>query len=125
LADALKTSSGTTAIVSITDFVAGTDKIGIVDTGVGGPATSMVLTAAQTIATAANLTAVYAGITAIAQSNAGGALSGAVVTVSAGAAAGTYLYVNDTNAVVSNGNDMLINITGITGTLANSDFVFS
>lgn len=123
LVNTLQTSSGTVAIVSIKDFVAGTDKIGIVDTG--GAATSMVLTAAQTIETAVTLSDVYAGITAIAASVDGGALSGAVVTVSGGAAAGTYLYVNDAMGAVSNANDMLINITGITGTLANSDFVFS
>lgn len=121
--DTLKTSSGTTGVVKITDFVAGTDKIGLVDTG--GAATSMVLATAQTIASAADLTAVYAGITAIAASVDAGALSGVVVTVSAGAAAGTYLYVNDTTGAVSNANDMLINITGITGTLSASDFVFA
>lgn len=122
-ADALKTSSGTTAIVSIKDFVAGTDKIGIVDTG--GANTSIVLAATQTIATAADLTAVYAGITAIAASTDGGAISAAVITVSAGNAAGTYLYVNDATAGVAAADDMLINITGITGSLTAADFVFA
>ena len=124
LADVLKTSAGTAAIVSITDFVAGTDKIGLFELQ-GGIITSVVLSAAQTITTAANLTAVYGGITAIAASADHGALQAVVVTVSGGASAGTYLYVNDLTAAVSNTDDMLINITGITGTLAATDFFFA
>jgi RTX calcium-binding nonapeptide repeat (4 copies) len=124
IADLLRTSAGTAGIVSITDFVAGTDKIGLLELA-GGAMTSVVLAAAQTIATAANLTAVYGGITAIAASADHGAASAVVVTVSAGAAAGTYLYVNDTTAGVASADDMLINITGITGTLAASDFIFA
>jgi hypothetical protein len=85
----------------------------------------MVLATAQTIATASSLTAVYAGITAIGVSTNGGALSGVVVTVSAGSAAGTYLYVNDATGAVSNSTDMLINLTGLTGTLSASDFTFA
>jgi hypothetical protein len=119
-AAALQTSAGTTAIDTITDFVAGTDKI-VVNVGVP---TSMVLTAAQTITTAADLTAVYAGITAIAASVATGALSGAVVTVANGAAAGTYLYVNDATAGIASADDMLIKLTGLTGTITNADFAF-
>ena len=116
-------SSGTTAVTRITDFVAGVDKLAMIT---GGPATSMALTTTQTIGTAANLTAVYAGITAIAKSVGNGALSGAIVVVSAGAAAGTYLYVNDNaNAAVTAANDFLLNITGITGTLTAADFVFA
>lgn len=122
IVSALKTSSGTTAVVSITDFVAGTDKIGIVDNG--GGATSIVLSAAQDIGSAADLAAVYAGITQIAAS-AGGALSGSVITVTTGAAAGTYLYVNNTAGGVEATDDMLVNITGLTGTLTEADFVFA
>lgn len=121
-------SSGTTAITRITDFVAGTDKIHFeIDNKAGAlvAGTSMALSAAQTITTATNLTDVYAGITAIAASTNGAALSGAVVTVSSGAAAGTYLYINDATAVVSNTTDMLINITGISGTLSGTDFTFA
>jgi hypothetical protein len=124
IADVLKTSSGTTAIVSITDFVAGTDKIGLFEQA-GGVITSVVLAAAQTITTAANLTAVYGGITAIAASVDHAAVPAVVVPVSGGASAGTYLYVNDTTAAVSSTDDMLINITGITGTLAATDFIFA
>lgn len=118
------TSAGTTGVVKITDFAAGTDKIGLVDTA--SAFTSMVLSSAQTITSAADLTGVYAGISAIGASTDDGALSGAVVTVSAGAAAGTYLYVNDVaGAGVSSTDDMLINLTGLTGTLSANDFVFA
>ncbi|HIJ89313.1 MAG: hypothetical protein OEV89_00450 [Desulfobulbaceae bacterium] len=116
------TSNGTSDIVRITDFVAGTDKIGLVDTA--GAFTSVTL-ATQTLATAADLTAVWAGITAIAASTDNGAAAATLLTVSAGAAAGTYLYVNDTNAAVSNALDLLVNVTGISGTLATTDFVFA
>ncbi len=116
-------SSGTTDIVSITDFVAGTDKISLQDTSTAF--TSITLATGQTIATAADLTAVFGGITAIAASADNGALSGAVITVSAGAAAGTYLYVNDTTAGVSNSADLLVKLTGLTGTLTAADFTFA
>lgn len=116
------TSTGTSDIVSITDFVAGTDKIGLIDTA--GAWTSVTL-ATQTLATAADLTTVWAGITAIGASVDNAAAAASLITVSAGAAAGTYLYVNDTNAAVSNTLDMLVKLTGITGTLATTDFVFA
>jgi len=124
IVDTLKASAGTTRVTKINDFTAGQDKIAIVD--LGGAATSMVLATAQTVATAASLTEVYAAITAISASTDGGALSGVVVTVSAGVSAGTYLYINDAaGAGVSNANDMLINITGISGTLTATDFLFA
>ncbi len=116
-------SAAVGGVVAITDFTAGTDKIALVNTG--GAQTSIVLSNAQTIATAASITAVYAGITAIAASVDQAATQAVVVTVTAGAAAGTYLYINDATAGVSNTDDMLVNITGVTGTLAASDFVFA
>ena len=119
----LGTSSSTTAVTKITDFVSGTDKIALVDTG--GNNTSITLQTAQTVSTAASLTAVYAGITAIAVGVDGGAHSAVVVTVSAGISAGKYLYVNDATGGVSNTADMLIDITGLTGTLATTDFQFN
>lgn len=125
----LTSSAGTTGVLKITDFVAGTDKIHLEINAATGATTvagtSMVLANAQTIATAADLAAVYAGITGIAASVAGGAVSGAVVTVTAGGAAGTYLYVNDATAGVSNTADMLINITGVSGTITANDFIFA
>ena len=123
LGNMLMTSGGTRAVVSITDFVAGTDKIALVVSG--SPFASMVLDSAQSMRSADGLIDVYSGITAIAPSVANRSASGVVVTVSGGAAAGTYLYVNDGAAAVSSDNDMLINITGIRGGLADTDFVFA
>ena len=123
LAGAATVSNATAGtLTKITDFVAGTDKIAIID---GGPATSMVVNTLQTITTAANVGAVAAAITAIGASVVAGALQSKVVVVSGGAAAGTYLYINDTTAGVSATNDILIDITGVTGTIAASDFVFA
>lgn len=117
------TSTGTSAIASITDFVCGTDKIGLVDTGTAF--TGVTLTT-QTIASAADLSAVWSGITAVGASTDNGNANAVLVTVSAGAAAGTYLYVNDTaGAAVSNSADLLVKMTGISGTLAATDFVFA
>jgi len=122
----LKISAGTTAVTSITDFVAGTDKIDLNLTNGGWVSgTSMTVATAQTVAYADTLAAVYGGVTAITASIAGGALHGVVVTVSAGVEAGTYLYVNDETAGVAAADDMLIEITGITGTLADADFTFA
>ncbi|MBU0795963.1 MAG: hypothetical protein KJ904_04945 [Alphaproteobacteria bacterium] len=115
-------STGTTDVVNVTDFVAGTDKIALVNTT--GAFTSVTL-ATQTIATAADLTAVWAAVTQLAVSASGGAAAASVITVSAGAAAGTYLYVNDTTAAVNSATDLLVDITGVTGTLATTDFVFA
>jgi hypothetical protein len=115
-------SAGTSAVTKITDFVAGLDKFDFITTGTAF--SSATVANAQTIATAADLTAVYAGITAIAASTATAA-STVVVTVSAGGAAGTYLYVNDATAGVSNTADMLVNITGVSGTITAADFIFA
>ncbi|MCP4247967.1 MAG: DUF4214 domain-containing protein, partial [bacterium] len=112
-----------TSVTRITDFDVATDKISLVNDAAAF--TSITLQTPQTVGIAANLTAVYAGITAIAVSVNGGAANGVVVTVSAGAAAGTYLYVNDATGAVSNANDMLVNITGITTTLSTTNFQFN
>ncbi|MES2504385.1 MAG: hypothetical protein V4534_05845 [Myxococcota bacterium] len=114
-------SSGTTAIVQITDFVAGTDKIGLEITGVPVSGTSVSLDVPQVIGTCADLTAVYGGITVIPVSVPGGALSAVVVTCSTGGAAGTYLYINNATSAVET-VDMLINMTGLSGTLTSADF---
>jgi hypothetical protein len=122
--DMFHVSAGTTRVDRITDFVAGTDKIALVNDAAAF--TTFVLANSQNIATAANLTDVYAGISAIAASTAA-IVQGAYITVLAGALAGkTYLYVNDiAGAGVSNANDMLIDITGISGSFTANDVVFS
>ena len=82
---------------------------------------------AQTVATAANINDVFNGITAIAAST-NTKLEAVLVTVSAGLAAGTYLYANDGAGAVSNANDFLVNVSGISGTLSvtptTGNFIF-
>jgi len=123
LANMLAVSAGATRIVSIRDFTVGVDKIAFV--GTTNVVTGIAFSTSSTIATADTLQQVYDGITAIGVSTAGGALSASIVTVSAGSRAGTYLYVNDATGAVAAASDTLINITGISGTLTASDFVFA
>ncbi|CCI32091.1 DUF4214 domain-containing protein [Microcystis sp. T1-4] len=82
---------------------------------------------AQTIGTAADINAVFAGITAITAST-NATLQTVLVTVSAGSVAGTYLYANDGAGAVSNADDFLVNVSGITGTLSvtptTGNFIF-
>lgn len=82
---------------------------------------------AQTIATAANINDVFAGITAITAST-NATLQTVLVTVSAGLAAGTYLYANNGAGAVSSADDFLVNVSGITGTLSvtptTGNFIF-
>lgn len=115
----IQTSSGTSQIVRITDFAAGTDKIALLRSGFD----SVALGAPQTIASAATLADVYAGISALPASS-GSTLYAATVTVNSGAAAGIYLYANNFYPSVAT-YDMLINLTGMTGTLSAADFVFA
>lgn len=115
-------SAGTTQVTRITDFVAGTDKIALVNTN--APFSAFVFDGAQTVASAASLAAVYAGIAPIAASS-GPTLHGALITVTGGAAAGTYLYVNNDTAGVSATDDMLINLTGLSGGFGAGDVVFA
>jgi hypothetical protein len=103
----------------ITDFVAGTDKISIVNTGV---ATTSVVMTSVTVGTAANVAAILAGVGNSVAATVGGAQQVGLITVSAGAMAGTYLLLNDlVNAAAA--TDTLINITGVSGTVTASDFV--
>lgn len=124
LAGAATVSNATNgSLTRITDFVAGTDKIALLT---GGSATSMVMNSAQTIATAATLADVIAGISAFGTASvAAGALQAKLVTVTAGVQAGSYLIVSDTTGAISATNDLLINITGVTGTITASDFLFA
>jgi hypothetical protein len=106
---------------TITDFVAGTDKIALVNAGTA--VTSIVLTP-STVATAANIGAVLTGIGNSTPLTTGGAQSVGLVTVSAGAAAGVYLHLNDgVNAAAA--IDSLIHLVGVTGTVTTADFLFA
>ena len=124
MANILRQSSGTDGIVHITDFTAGVDKISLIASATNAVGTSMVLATKQTITTADTIAAIYTGITEIGASTAGGALSGKLVEVSGGAKAGTYLYINNGTGGVASADDMLINLTGVSGTLSAADFTF-
>jgi len=125
----------------ITDFVAGTDDINLMGGGGAGGLLAGVTIAAGTGAVAtmaavvANTTSVatiadvytalaaYTGLTASAAD--GTATVAQVYTFANGAAAGTYLVVNDSTAGFQAANDLVINLTGLSGTLTAADFVFT
>jgi hypothetical protein len=120
---------GTANTNRITDFVAGTDKIrfgddaGDVFTGI--TATAIILGATVTdndsVATLADVLTQIGTGTAV---TAGANLSGVVYTFTTGAAAGTYLHINDDGSPAADAADILINITGLTGTISATDFTF-
>jgi S-layer protein len=121
VANLFTNSLATTAgIDRITDFISGTDKIAIVNTGTG--VTSVVLTTV-TVATAADVATLLTAIGTSVALSAGAVQQVGVITVSAGAMAGTYLLFNDTaNAAAA--LDTLVNITGAP-TVVAADFTFA
>ncbi|MCA2553705.1 MAG: DUF4214 domain-containing protein [Microcystis sp. M04BS1] len=129
-------NAGTANVDRIADFVAGVggDQFKFAtgaDQFLNGlnftAATTVNINTAQTVATAADINAVFAGITAITAST-NATLQTVLVTVSAGLAAGTYLYANNGTGAVSNADDFLVNVSGITGTLSvtptTGNFIF-
>ncbi|GCA80091.1 Calx-beta domain-containing protein [Microcystis aeruginosa] len=106
---------------SITDFAINSDKIDLLTQG--GNATS----APSNFSRAADSTAttldnlvnqVFTDANGAITGNQGlGVNSAALVQVTTGAIAGTYLIINDSAAGFQSSNDLLINITGFTGTL--------
>jgi Ca2+-binding RTX toxin-like protein len=117
--DSLATTAG---LDRITDFVAGTDKIALVNTGTA--VTSVGAVTAVTVATAADVATLLTAIGSQVAASAGAVAQVGLITVSAGAMAGTYLLVNDATAAAA-GTDTLINITGVSGTITTADFVFA
>lgn len=113
-------TTGNSTIARIADFTAGTDKIVI---SIGVIWWNSVNLTSQTIASANTLQQVFSGLSSMPASVAGSALNVVNVTVSSGSAAGSYVFVNDATAGAQVGNDMLVNITGISGTLSASDFM--
>ncbi|EPF17240.1 Calx-beta domain-containing protein [Microcystis aeruginosa] len=105
----------------ITDFAINSDKIDLLTQG--GTATS----APSNFSRAANSTATtLQNLINQVFTDANGAITGnqglavnsvALVQVTTGAIAGTYLVINDSAAGFQSSNDLLINITGFTGTL--------
>lgn len=140
-------ASATAANVDrITDFVAGTDKITIVVTGNGGAGDVLLgvnyddttltnntfatmgaaISSATTVASIEDVyVAMGVSLAALTGSGSTGALTVAqVINFANGAAAGSYLVINDSTAGFQAANDLVIDITGFTGTLASTDFSF-
>lgn len=126
----------------ITDFVAGTDKINLTQGGGAGvlllgvtiatASTPAVATMAAPVADATTVNSIsdvytalaaYTGITASAANSS--ATVAQVYTFANGTAAGTYVVINDSTAGFQAANDIVINLTGLTGTLSASDFTFT
>ncbi|OPF19969.1 hypothetical protein B1L04_00355 [Microcystis aeruginosa KW] len=105
----------------ITDFAINSDKIDLLTQG--GTATSAPSSfsraANSTVTTLQNLVnQVFTDANGAITGNQGlGVNSAALVQVTTGAIAGTYLVINDSTAGFQSSNDLLINMTGFTGTL--------
>jgi hypothetical protein len=105
----------------ITDFAINSDKIDLLTQA--GNATSapsnFSRAANSTVTTLQNLVnQVFTDANGATTGNQGlGVNSAALVQVTTGAIAGTYLVINDSAAGFQSSNDLLINITGFTGTL--------
>ncbi|BAG00169.1 Calx-beta domain-containing protein [Microcystis aeruginosa] len=105
----------------ITDFAINSDKIDLLTQG--GTATSapsnFSRAANSTVTTLQNLiNQVFTDANGATTGNQGlGVNSAALVQVTTGAIAGTYLVINDSAAGFQSSNDLLINITGFTGAL--------
>lgn len=139
----------------ITDFVAGTDKFkivvndsagvnitgdlsaagavlaGVTFDGTGDAVKAMgdIIASTTSVATIADVYTKLATLldaTALEASAADGTATVArVVEFTAGAAAGKYLVLNDSTGGFAAADDIVINITGVSGTVAATDFIFS
>jgi len=106
---------------SITDFAINSDKIDLLTQGglpMNAPS-SFSRAADSTVTTLQNLiNQVFTDANGAITGNQGlGVNSAALVQVTTGAIAGTYLVINDSAAGFQSSNDLLINITGFTGAL--------
>ena len=105
----------------ITDFAIGTDRIDLLlSTGAITGAPLNFTRAANSTATTRTALATQVFTDAngfFAGNQALGASSAALVQVTSGVIAGTYLFINDSTATLSSTNDLLVNITGFSGTL--------
>ncbi|AKV70102.1 beta strand repeat-containing protein [Microcystis panniformis] len=105
----------------ITDFAINSDKIDLLTQGglpMNAPS-SFSRAANSTVTTLQNLiNQVFTDANGAITGNQGlGVNSAALVQVTTGAIAGTYLVINDSTAGFQSSNDLLVNITGFTGTL--------
>ncbi|MFM6203115.1 MAG: bluetail domain-containing putative surface protein [Dolichospermum sp.] len=105
----------------ITDFAIGTDRIDLLSStgGVLAAPTSFARAANSTTTTLANVVnSVFTDANgALVGNQALGVNSAALVSVTTSGIAGTYLVINDGVAGFQSSNDLLVNITGYTGTL--------
>ena len=135
---ATSTSATAANVVKITDFVAGTDKInfaqgaaaltGVTTNGTGDAVATMagVVTNSTSVATLADVYTQLATYTTLTASAAAGTATVAqVYSFTTGAAAGTYLVVNDATIGFQAATDVVINVTGVTGTISAADFTFA
>ncbi len=111
-----------TAPDRITDFRFGTDKIDLFTASGGNLAAPTGFTRASTNNTATTLaglaTAVFSDANGATKGNqALGANKAALVVATKSSIRGTYLFINDGSAARSSSTDLLINLTGHTGTL--------
>ena len=123
----------------ITDFVAGTDKIslqhsggagavllGVTLDGTGDAVAAMagVITNATSVASIADVYTQLATYTITGSAANGTGNVAQVYDFTTGAAAGKYLVINDSTANFQGANDIVINVTGLSGTITAADFAF-
>ncbi|MGE4244144.1 bluetail domain-containing putative surface protein [Ramlibacter sp.] len=106
----------------IEDFQCGIDRIALAWGGAGKH--SINVTKEEWIATASSFDQIALRLGDMAASTPT-EVKATVVTVAGGTLAGTYLVVNDTNSGFKQGDDMVIDLTGMTGTLRSTDFIFT
>jgi S-layer protein len=122
----------------ITGFIAGSDKInfaqgalsltGVTTDGVGDAVVALaaVVTNATSVATIADVYTALGATAVLAASAADGTATIArVYNFTTGAAAGTYLVVNDATANFQAATDVVIHLVGTVGTITNADFTFN
>lgn len=138
--DTIATSAGAggSQVDVITGFQAGIDKInfaqgalsltGVTTDGTGDAVATMaaVIDNATSVATLANVYTALAAYTTLAASAGDGTATVAqVYNFTTGAAAGTYLVVNDSAIGFQAANDVVIQLVGTTGTITAADFTFT
>ncbi|WP_308255811.1 bluetail domain-containing putative surface protein, partial [Geminocystis sp. GBBB08] len=113
--------SSVTLTDRITDFAFGSDKIDLLTSGgvVTGAPTSFSRAVDSSVATLASVVnSVFTDADgALAGAQALGVNSAALVVVTTAGITGTYLVVNDSTAGFQSANDLVVNLTGSTGTL--------